>query len=254
MLNAKYNLSVDIRKIAKTLGRLGGRARAKKLSAESRKKIAALGGLSRALSHHAERRIRRNFYGWQAVKTLRKPHRVKSVTVDYLETAVSLAESLEKRGLTPVLIGGMALVILGSERITNDFDFVLSTIEESAISKMVDVFYEHGLELVSKLDKGRVVRTIGNKNVAAVRLKLDAPSSAFFYDPKTEIKIDLLFDFPFPAKDIASRARKVKIKSRSIWVASTEDLLRLKEIAYADRKSPNDAHDLDFLKTLRKKS
>jgi nucleotidyltransferase AbiEii toxin of type IV toxin-antitoxin system len=175
-------------------------------------------------------------------------------TVDYLETAIALAESLEKRGLTPVLIGGMALVVLGSQRITNDFDFIISS-QESVISDVVDIFYQHGLELVSKLnERGEVIRTIDNKNVAAARLKIDGPSSIFFFDPKTEIKIDLLLDFPFPAKEIAQRASKVKIKSHSLRIASPEDLLKLKELAYADRKAATDAQDLEFLRRLLKSS
>lgn len=176
-----------------------------------------------------------------------------SKTNDYLETAAALAEALENRGLRPVLVGGMALVILGSQRITNDFDFLIS-MQESAISDVVDVFYEKGFELVSKLnEQGEVIRTINNRNIAAIRLKLDSPSSAYFFDPKAEIRIDLLFDFPLSAKDVALRASKVKIRSRSLRVASTEDLLRLKEAAYADRRSAADAQDVEFLKRLLKR-
>lgn len=167
--------------------------------------------------------------------------------IDYLETVGALAEALEKRGLTPILVGGMALVILGSQRITNDFDFLISS-PGSEISDLADVFYAHGFELVSKLKQGEVVRTIDNKNVAVARLKLDAPSSAYFFHPKKELRIDLLFDFPFPAKEALGRATKTKVKSRFLRVASREDLLRMKELAYADRHSAADAQDLEFLK------
>ncbi len=84
-----------------------------------------------------------------------------SKTIDYLDTVVVLAEALEKGGLKPVLVGGMALVILGSQRITIVLDFIIS-MQESAISDVVDVFYEKGFELVSKLnEEGEVIRTIG---------------------------------------------------------------------------------------------
>lgn len=68
---------MNIRDIAKALGRLGGRARAKKLSAKRRKEIASMGGLSRALSHHAERRIEENFRYLETIESLKKavrPH------------------------------------------------------------------------------------------------------------------------------------------------------------------------------------
>lgn len=65
---------------AVTLGRLGGIARAKRLSADHRKKIAAHGGRSRAQSLLAARRIRENFDYLNAVITLRgKPITIKSV-------------------------------------------------------------------------------------------------------------------------------------------------------------------------------
>lgn len=52
---------MKINSIAKKLGSLGGKARAKRLSAERRKEIAALGGKARALSLEATKRIKLNF-------------------------------------------------------------------------------------------------------------------------------------------------------------------------------------------------
>ncbi|MBI4411209.1 MAG: hypothetical protein HY541_01845 [Deltaproteobacteria bacterium] len=66
--------------LAKKLGRRGGLARGRRLSPRRRKEIASLGGRAKALSRHAFRRIRRNFYGWEAVKTLRKPPWVRSLS------------------------------------------------------------------------------------------------------------------------------------------------------------------------------
>jgi hypothetical protein len=62
------------------------------------------------------------------------------------------------------------------------------------------------------------------------------------------LRIDLLFDFPCPASEIASRSKKKKIRSYTFLVASKADLLRLKEIAYKDRSLAVDAQDLEFLK------
>lgn len=175
-----------------------------------------------------------------------------SSATDYLDTVMVVAESLEKRGHVPILVGGMALVILGSQRITNDFDFVIS-LPEPVVSDVVNVFYEHGFELASKLKDGEVIRTIDNKNVASIRLRLDGPTSAYFYHRKKELRVDLLLDFPFPARELALRADKVRIKGRSIRIASVDDLIRLKEVAFADRKSASDAQDIEFLKKLRRK-
>lgn len=167
---------------------------------------------------------------------------------DYLEAIISLTKDLEKQGLQPILVGGMALVVLGSPRVTNDFDFLVS-LQDLLMESVIEVFYKHGFELISKFNERReVLRTIDSPRVAAIRLKMDAPESAYFYNHKTDLKIDLLFDFPLPAKEVASRALKIKVKSHPLRIASREDLIRMKEIAYADRHSAADAQDLEFLR------
>jgi hypothetical protein len=68
---------MSIASIARALGRRGGLARARKLSAERRRAIASQGGRSKALSRHAARRIRENFQSLKRVDALRKaasPH------------------------------------------------------------------------------------------------------------------------------------------------------------------------------------
>jgi general stress protein YciG len=62
---------VNASEIARVLGRRGGTARARALSREERREIAAKGGRARALSHHAERRVRENFRALEAVDALR---------------------------------------------------------------------------------------------------------------------------------------------------------------------------------------
>lgn len=165
-----------------------------------------------------------------------------------VEEVAHLTSGLERLGLQPVLVGGMALVLLGSQRVTQDFDFVIRHPGE-LIEKVVDLFYGRGLELVSKLNAaGEVIATIDNRKVAAVRLRLDAPSSAFFFNRTTLLRIDLLFDFPIAAAELAANAAKIRIRGRVLNVASAADLLRLKEIAANKRSAGGDAQDIEFLK------
>jgi hypothetical protein len=42
------------------------------------------------------------------------------------QTVGDIVHDLRALGLTPVLVGGMALVVLGSRRVTRDFDFVIA--------------------------------------------------------------------------------------------------------------------------------
>lgn len=169
---------------------------------------------------------------------------------DYIEEVGQIIQKLEALGLSPVLIGGMALVILGSRRVTRDFDFLVSVDKEQKRS-LTEIFYKRNFELASKIDKdGNITATIDNSKIAAIRLNLDAPASAHFLNRRTGLRIDLLFDFPLPAQEVAERADTKKIRSYTFRIASKEDLLRLKKMAHQERSLAADAQDLEFLKKL----
>jgi hypothetical protein len=173
---------------------------------------------------------------------------------DDLEEVGAVSEALSDLGLTPVLVGGMALVILGSRRVTRDFDFVIAR-PDDRLNEVVAVFYERGLELASRVnDAGDVVATIDNRKVAERRLRIDAPASAYFFNPATQLRIDLLFDFPIPAAELMKTATTMKVRSQVLRVASERDLLRLKRIAKTARSSAGDAEDIAFLEARRKRS
>jgi hypothetical protein len=108
----------------------------------------------------------------------------------HLDAVGSVVEALAELGLEPILVGGMALVVLGSRRVTRDFDFLIARPGE-ALGPMVDVFYDRGFELASRVSaEGDVTATIDNRRVAAARLRLDVPASAYFLDPRTGLRVD----------------------------------------------------------------
>lgn len=141
----------------------------------------------------------------------------------------------------------MALVVRGSRRVTNDYDLVVAQ-PGDRLERTLHTLYARGLELVSRLDaQGHVIATIDNRTVAASRLRIDKPASAYFYNAATGLRVDLLFDFPIDAATLAGRATKMKIQSHVFTIASDEDLLALKRIAATARKAPGDAEDIAFL-------
>jgi hypothetical protein len=167
----------------------------------------------------------------------------------YLETAANVAADLRALGLDPVLVGGMALVVLGSPRVTRDFDFVIRHPAER-LPSMIDALYARGFELVSRLnDDGKVTATIDNRNVAKARITIDEPASVYFYNPDTLLRIDLLFDFPLPADTLAARATRTKVAGHVFAIASEQDLLALKRIAKSARSFAGDAQDIAFLES-----
>jgi hypothetical protein len=173
---------------------------------------------------------------------------------DNVENVSGVSEALSDLGLTPVLVAGMALVILGSRRVTDDFDFVIAR-PDDRLNDVIAVFYDRGLELAARVNvAGDVVATIDNQRVAASRLRIDAPATAYFFNPVTRLRIDLLFDFPIPAAELMKTATTMKVRSQVLRVASEENLLRLKRMARAGRSSPGDVQDIAFLEARRKRS
>lgn len=166
---------------------------------------------------------------------------------NHIDAAGELVEELRAIGLSPVLVGGMALVIRGSRRVTRDFDFVVAH-PGDRLDRTLECLYARGLELVSRLDDtGNVTATIDNKAVAGIRLRIDKPASAYFYNAGTGLRVDLLFDFPIEATALETRATKTRIRSHLFAIASDEDLLTLKRIAATARSAPGDAQDIAFL-------
>jgi hypothetical protein len=170
---------------------------------------------------------------------------------DHLDEVGAVVAALAELGLEPVLVGGMALVIIGSRRVTRDFDFVVTSPGER-LEKLVEALYDRGLELAARVnDEGDVTATIASRRVAAIRLSLDAPSSAYFLNRKSGLRIDLLFDYPIRAAVLARRATRTTVRARVLKVASEADLLRLKRIARSRRTAPGDAEDIAFLEARR---
>jgi hypothetical protein len=167
---------------------------------------------------------------------------------DLVDDVGDLLKALTQLGLEPVLVGGMALVVLGSRRVTRDFDFVVAAPGQN-LRRLVGAMYDRGLELAARLDHvGDVTATIDNRRVAVARLALDKPPSAFFLNHDTGLRVDLLFDFPVPASTLVARSRRIRIRSHVFRVASVEDLLHLKEVASRRRSVPGDADDIAFLR------
>jgi hypothetical protein len=134
-----------------------------------------------------------------------------------LNEVARVADGLKNIGLEPVLVGGMALVLMGSRRITRDYDFVIPH-PGNRLNALVDLFYERGFELASKVNAdGDIVATIDNPRVASIRLKLDGPASVFFWHPSKRLRIDLLFDFPVaaagsPLEEVALRQERRELE------------------------------------------
>lgn len=171
-----------------------------------------------------------------------------------------IVQDLKSGGFDFVFVGGFALILLGSERTTFDTDFVIKRLDGLEQAKeLIKIMSDNGFYYASKLNADGIPKTyIENVNVAASRIMIDQPDSIFFWDPKLEMKIDILQDFPIKLSELMKNALKKKI-DRQIYIeiASLKDMKKMKEMALKDRKSAKDLQDLEFIKkklTVSKKS
>jgi predicted nucleotidyltransferase len=165
----------------------------------------------------------------------------------YLGQIGQLLKAFKTIGVDPVLVGGMALVMLGSRRVTRDFDFLVAWSVE-LMEHMLKIFYQQGFQLAAKVDpEGEITHTLSNRRVAMARIRIDEPSSLYFLHGKSGLRVDLLLDFPVDTEAILARAQKMKVEGHLFYVASTEDLLALKRKAFADRQLSTDRDDIEFL-------
>lgn len=169
------------------------------------------------------------------------------------ERIARVVRSLGREEIEPVLIGGMALVLLGSTRVTRDCDLVIPDSPETR-RRSVRAMYAEEFALVSKWDEERFrpVRLIESERVAAARLVLDNPAAAFFWNPASTFRIDLVYRVSVPAAELSARAVRTRLPGGVVLKrASVEDLKRLKEASLKDDPGRiSDKQDLVFLEHL----
>lgn len=162
-----------------------------------------------------------------------------------------IVHGLRAIGVRPILVGGRALAALGSRRVTRDFDFIAAH-PGNRLAQTIALFYDRGFELASRLNKaGDVLSTIASRDAAIARSRRNHRTWAYFVNPKTGLRIDLLFDVPVAAAPLARRATRTRIRAHMFDVASRQDLLRLKKMARAERSAPHDIADIRFLAVAR---
>jgi hypothetical protein len=168
---------------------------------------------------------------------------------NYIESVGEVTTALSRGGYLSVLIGGMALVVMGSRRVTKGFDFLISK-EARSQKLLLNILYKKGLELASKTnEQGDITQTISDKKTAYSRLQIDKPASAYFINPKTGLRIDFFFGFPESIEKIKD-PQKIKVCSHTFYVASKDDLIKHKKQTIKNRKLAVDQQDLEFLKKV----
>lgn len=167
------------------------------------------------------------------------------------KTLGRLVRRLRAARYEPVLVGGMALIVYGSSRATFDTDLLTARPRDlPAAKRLITAVFDAGFVYVTKFDEhGVPVSWIDASNVAAARVMMERPDTCFFWNRGTEMRVDLLLDFPMQAASVLGDANRVALGANlQLAVASLAHLAALKEIALRDRNRPEDALDLAFIR------
>jgi len=154
-------------------------------------------------------------------------------------------ESLNKKHIDYVVVGGVAFVLHGVVRFTADLDLMIS-LDRNNIAKFVDVVNGFGykpripVKAEELLDPKKRDHWLKEKNMKVFS----------FYHPHQAISlIDIFIYEPVNYKELKDRSVKMKIGNLFIPVTSIDDLIKLKKISA--RKQ--DIEDIKALKEIKKR-
>ncbi len=164
---------------------------------------------------------------------------------------------LHDRGIPAVIIGGVALRVHGSPRVTHDLDVAVRLEDVVAV---IDLMYAGGY-CCARETTAEAVRMLltpsaakewveTSKSGSMTFIHFDAPPAAEVPFARIDIntEIDFLFALSIPVLRLRENAKKIMFESLPVFVAAPADLLALKK-KRAD-KSPADEADIAFLKRL----
>lgn len=120
----------------------------------------------------------------------------------------SISVALQKHGIPYMLIGGQAVLLYGSPRLTRDIDITLG-IGVNGLPEIISTVTELGLTVIPENWEEFVRDTM----VLPVK------------DPRTGIRVDLVFSHTPYEREAIDRARNVQLGATIVRFAAPEDVL-----------------------------
>lgn len=170
---------------------------------------------------------------------------------DYDRQYKAVLRSLDERsGTPPLIIGGIGVILHGSNRLTEDVDFACHDVK-----LFLTTVYEHGFKVavdVRIVDGEKVYRTFPDK-VSAFWGTIDRKSLIALH-PVSNARIDAWFAPPIPYDELLADAEEREVEGLRLLVASPANLIRLKRIALAENPArelgSSDIRDIAFLERV----
>ncbi len=157
-----------------------------------------------------------------------------------------------------IVIGGLALRLYNSPRVTHDIDIAVRTLD---VDKVMDLMYRNSYHLITDVNDESVMVALSCRE-AKTWVSLNKAGSLSFISPmgipsEKEIpmeqidlssQVDILFELGVPIMRLIRNSRTIQLQDISFRVASREDLITLKK-QRSDR-STTDEDDIRYLESL----
>jgi hypothetical protein len=166
---------------------------------------------------------------------------------------------LVENGIDFVVIGGVALRLYNSPRVTHDIDIAARTLD---LDTIISLMYSHSYYLVTDIHEKTVFIALNSEEAELWVEQTKAGSISFILPYNTpkhptvpmenidiSSQVDVLFELGIPITRLKKHARLIQLQNVSFRVASIEDLITLKE--QRSDKSPVDEEDIRYLKSIK---
>jgi len=141
-----------------------------------------------------------------------------------------------------VLVGGLALVLHGLDRLTADVDLVIDLSTESARAA-VEALTAAGYRALAPVDPIALADPLQRREWQSMR---NMQVFSFWDSTNTRPTVDVMLESPVPFEDLWAAASVMNIGGHEVRVASIEHLIRMKTAA-------GRAQDLADVERLRSK-
>ena len=159
--------------------------------------------------------------------------------LDYL----GIFKKFNEEGIRYLVVGGLAMNLLGVPRVTYDIDILLD-LEDDNIRALMGLMKEWGFKpkvpvnAMDFADREKRDEWIATKNMKAFNL----------VNAKWALsEIDIIIDAPITYSEARKRARKITVQGVPIPVISIDDLIKMKQIAGREL----DKADIQYLKKVK---
>lgn len=158
-----------------------------------------------------------------------------------------IIRAFQEQKIKYVLVGGIAVNLLGSLRSTADMDILLEMSDEN-LAKAVAILKKNGYKVKQPIDP----RGLANKTTRDYWIKTKHMKAFNFYNEDGIKEIDIIIDTPVSFEEAKKGILRVKSGTLTIPVISIENLIKMKKNT-GRGIDKLDVNELNRIKRLRKK-